>query len=109
VLAAIDFQDPRYYAGEPRYFYFSLNMFQGIPILFFSGGGHLQAIGLYSELSPKHRNIPTWDSIVVLVEVGVLSFYYLLVGGVSYCRFYPSMLFFKNHNLKKKKKKKKLT
>lgn len=93
VLAAIDFQDPRYYAGEPSYFRFSLDMFQGIPILFFASGGHLQSIGLYSELAPKHRNIPTWDSIVILVEVGVLSTYYLLVGGVSYCRFVHHHLF----------------
>lgn len=92
VLAAIDFTNRNGsppYQGEPRYFYWSLNMFQGIPILFFASGGHLQAIGLYKELAPQYQNQPTWDSIVVLVEGGVLSFFYLIVGGVSYCRWYP--------------------
>jgi amino acid permease len=77
-------------SGQPiRYFNWSLEIFEGLPILAFAAGGHMQAISLYSELAPQHRTLRVWDQIILFVEVGVLSTLYLLVGGISYTRFYP--------------------
>ncbi|KAL6060117.1 Amino acid permease-like protein [Balamuthia mandrillaris] len=69
-------------------FKFSPTIFVATPIIAFALGGHLQSVGVYSEMKKEHRTVFSWHVITSLVVLS-LSGIYLAVSIFSYLRFLP--------------------